>query len=286
MTDNKRKPLEPPKNTQLPFFAYGIFKPGQIAHSKIKNHVKKTENAEIAYGMRHRDGVPILIDRKSKYGKTQGVIITFRDCQEEETYGIISKTLLKDLYEWKTIEIDGTLVNVVFGVNPDYGSDYIEDPHESICFDAKNDPLFNEALDLIEMNLNSKNSTRRIEGFFELQMNYMLLWSAIDRFSSLKYNKSSQKENLKKFADQNAFRKGIKKFKDEYHDSVYSTDDLKIHKFNADNHTETLFYYYTLRCNVVHRGKGIVTDYWMLKTAAKELLELFRDILETSFEET
>lgn len=286
MTDNKRKPLKPPKNTQLPFFAYGIFKPGQIAHSKIKTHVKKTENAEIAYGMRHRDGVPILIDRESKYGKTQGVILTFRDGQEEETYGLISKTLLKNLYEWKTIEIDGRPVNVVFGVNPDYGSDHIEDNYERVCFDAKNDPLFNEALDLIERNLNSRNSTRSIEGFFELQMNYMLLWSAIDRFSSLRYNKESLTENHIKFAGLTDFKQGIKKFKDKYHDPVYSTDDLKIHKFNADDPIETLFYYYTLRCNVVHRGKGIVTDYGMLKTATKELLELFRNILETSFEES
>lgn len=44
MSDHKnkeKKTLNPPDNTELEFFAYGIFKPGQLAYSKIRNHVKE-----------------------------------------------------------------------------------------------------------------------------------------------------------------------------------------------------------------------------------------------------
>lgn len=286
MTDNNDERTLDLPNITLPFFAYGIFKPGQLAYSKIRNHVAKTTKAEINYPMRHRDGVPILINRKKDHFKTKGCIITFREGQEEETYLLICKTLLKKLYEWETIEINGKMVNVLFGVNPDYGSDSIEFPQERINFNGKNDPLFDKAIKLIEKNLSTDKNPHKMESFFELQMNYMLLWSAIDRFSSLKYNKAKQIDNLERFARQKEFKEGIKKFKDTYHRPVYSTNDLEIHEFDADDYKETLHYYYTLRCNVVHNGKSTSADYSMLKKATEELLQIFNDILENTFNET
>lgn len=280
--NNDERTLKLP-DIDLPFFAYGIFKPGQLAYPKIKNHVETAENVEIHYKMKTRDGVPILIDDERDYYLTKGCLITFRDGQEEETYKLISKTLLRKLYEWKTIKIDGKDVNVVFGVDPDYGSNNIEDPDERVNYDGKNDPIFSKAIELIENNLNTKKNHHIEESFYELQMNYMLLWSAIDRFSGLKYNQEYKTENNKRFAKQKAFKEGIKKFKDKPHRPVYSTEDLKIHNFNADKPYQTLKYYYTFRCNVVHRGKSTVGDYSMLETATKELLEIFKDILENTF---
>ena len=282
--DNEKRTLDLP-DTRLRFFAYGIFKPGQLAYSKIRNHVDEIEDAEINYPMEHRDGVPIIIDNEKDFYQTKGFIMTFRKGQERDTYKIICKTLLRKLYEWKPIKINGEKINVLFGVDPKNGSDPIEDKNERISFNGRKDPLFSDALKLIENNLNSEKNMHRIESFFELQMNYMLLWSAIDRFSSLKYNKQKQKWNNEKFAKQKAFKEGIKKYKNEYHRPVYSTDDLKIHKFDADDPLETLYYYYTLRCNVVHRGKGTSSDYLMLKQATEELLEIFKSIINNTFDD-
>ncbi len=52
--DNKfdKKP-----DSNLPFFAYGIFKPGQIAYSKIKDLVLQKKEISINRPMKHRDGV-------------------------------------------------------------------------------------------------------------------------------------------------------------------------------------------------------------------------------------
>lgn len=208
--------------------------------------------------MKLRDGVPILENREIDYHLTKGCIITFKENQEKTAYEIICSTGLRKLYFWKTITANGKKANILFGANPDEGSNMIEDAHERVCFDGKNDPLFREALELIERNLESDHGWK-MESFFELQMNYRLLWSAIDRYSSLKYNKS-QSDNLKKFANQKAFRKGIEKYACRRHRPVYSTDDLKIHRFDADDPIGTIFYYYTFRCNVVHRGKAMTDD--------------------------
>ena len=130
----------------------------------------------------------------------------------------------------------------------------------------------------------NSNKLLDIENFYELQMNYMLLWSAIDRYSNLKYNKRKDSWNHERLAKEKAFKKGIMKFKDENHRPVYSTKDLIMHEFNEDEPEDTLEYYYTLRCNVVHRGKAMTGDYDMLKQATEELLEIFKDILKNAFD--
>ena len=286
-SDNNHETLDFPEDIGLPFFAYGIFKPGQLAYSKIRNHVdeENLRHIEIGYGMRHRDGVPILMHGECGHCHTKGVVITFRRNQERKAYDIIRKTLLNALYQWKTIEINGKDVNILFGVDPDNGSDPIESHRERVDFDGKNDPLFNEAMELIERNLNSDNACN-MESFFELQMNYMLLWTAIDRYSSLKFNRPYKNQNYERFANQKAFRDGIKRYGGGYHRPVYSTDDLRMHEFNVDDHIESIYYYYTLRCNVVHRGKSMFNDYDLLETATRELLEIFKDVLRVTFYET
>lgn len=244
---HEKRTLDFPNDTTLPFFAYGIFKPGQLAYSKIRDHVKETVTTEINYSMKTRDGVPILIDKEWDNYLTIGSIITFKEGKEKTAYDIICKTMLNSLFKWKTIEINGKDINVLFGVNPENGSYYIEDKEERINYNGKKDPLFSEAIRLIEKNLKSNEFSWVEENFFELQMNYMLLWSAIDRYTSIKYNKRNQSWNNEKFAKEKVFKEGINKFKDKYHQPVYSTDDLKMHEFNVENPYETLKYYYTLR---------------------------------------
>ena len=116
-------------------------------------------------------------------------------------------------------------------------------------------------------------------------MNYMLLWSEIERFYSLNLIIKKQKGNNERFAKKKAFKEGIKKYEKTYHTPVYSTDDLKIHEFNANDPVETLYYYYTLRCNVVHRGKATTNDYSMLKQATEELLEIFNRVIDDTFDD-
>lgn len=285
MTTKKEK-LDIPK-TSLPLFAYGIFKPGQLAYSKIKEHVNENnlKNIKIDYEMKYRDGVPILTNKSKEY-HTKGVLITFKESHEKKAYEIISETFLKELYRWETIKIENQKVNVLFGVKPNKGSDNIN-YRDKFNFNGEKDPLFSEAIELIEENLNLNKKMESIESFFELQMNYMLLWSAIDRYSTLKYNNEYKGENNKDFANEEAFIEGIKKFKDNTHEPVYSSEDLNQRKFFEDDHEKTINYYYTFRCNVVHRGKGEPEkDYKKLRQATEELLEIFKDVLKNTFNET
>lgn len=105
MQDKENKNiLNMPRDTDLDFFAYGILKPGQIAYSKIKDYVDEKTKTMIDYPMKHRDGVPILINKKQSRKQTNGYILHFND--NEKAYKIISESLSRRLYKWNTIEID------------------------------------------------------------------------------------------------------------------------------------------------------------------------------------
>lgn len=271
--------LKQPQDTTLCFFTYGILKPGQIAYSKIRDEICEKVESEIDYSMLHRDGVPILTNRQ---GKTQGYIYYFKD--NEMAYNIICESFSNKLYKWRTVEIDGEEVNVLFGVKPNKGSEYIESDRDRVSFDGRRDPLFKEGLELIRENLEAEPYSWE-KGFFKLQMNYMLLWSAIDRFSRLRYNKEKEHENRMEMANEKIFRDGLKKYADKGHRSVFNTEQLFPNKFDIDNPRHCINYYYTLRCNIVHRGKSSMRDIDMLEQATRELLDIFEYMLEDIFRE-
>ena len=282
---NEDKNLDPPDDTTLPFFAYGIFKPGQLAYSKIKNHVyEHIDDIEINYEMMIRDGVPILIDRKSDYHQTRGSLITFKEGREEKAYGYISETILRKLYEWQTIEIDGKPVNILFGVDPRNGSNYIEDPHERVSFNGKNDPFFHEAVDMIERNLNSIEFSWDIENFFELQMNYMLLWSAIERYCKLKYDVSNAEgDYLKELSNDEVFINAFESVNPNGRGPIYAAKNASPFYYNKSRPNYIINYYYTIRCNVAHRGKEPENSTDKLISSLKDLLKIFKKMIDDTF---
>ncbi len=281
--NGKKDKFDKKPDSNLPFFAYGIFKPGQIAYSKIRGLDFALKEASVNYPMKQRDGVPILLKKENERYKTKGCLYDFSD--GEKAYKIICQTMSPALYEWGTIDVEGEKANVLFGLKPDSGSDSIEDASDRECFDGRNDPIFKEGIQLIRKNLDEEDFDWE-EGFFKLQMNYMLLWSAIDRYCKLKYNMGSEHENRLELAKENNFIDALRKIDDtRAYRPIFSTDDLIRRSFDVSNPKYCINYYYTLRCNIVHRGKTSIRDLRLLKKATADLLEIFEYILDETFSE-
>jgi hypothetical protein len=51
-----------PPNTSLPFFAYGLFKPGQLCFIRIHDLVNNIRETEVGGTLKERDAIPLLID--------------------------------------------------------------------------------------------------------------------------------------------------------------------------------------------------------------------------------
>lgn len=286
-------------NKNLPFFAYGIFKPGQIAFSKIENCVDEIIYSKINYEMLIRDGVPIIGDEESNNLKTYGYLIYFKDESINNAYDIINQTEPNDLYFWDVIAtVEGTECNVLKGVEPKKGSNEIESGNIQE-FHGQNDPIFREALQLVDDSLKIKLQSLKpsddfktnIKEFFILQMHYMLLWTAIDRFESLRYNNQDKTDGKDKihisqeecfediFEKHYAKSKGCSKNRE-----IYNSKHLAPREINSDVTSDwAMNYYYTVRCNVVHRGKTIHDDQDHLKCSLIELSKIFKDILKYTF---
>ena len=175
-----------------PFFAYGIFKPGQIAFPKIKITLVDSLNKTMIL----MDAMAMVSEQSAYEYPTNGYLIYFKDEYAKKAYEIISETEPDKIYVWKTLPVHGITANVLIGNHPKMNS-----PFNKVItnYSSAKDPFFKDAIKLIE---NEKNS----RDFFKLQMNYLLLWAVIERFSVLKYNEKNSTRNNMRFAGEEKFK--------------------------------------------------------------------------------
>ena len=263
----------------LPFFAYGIFKPGQIAYGQIKRYVEGNPTMEIVdYETQYRDGVPILIGEKSDHLQTRGYLIHFDDPQS--AYERIGMSEPEELYEWRVIDVNGKEAYALVGVETHKGC--FEDRESFISnYHYRSDPFFNEALELVGECIDNYRYIEKIDmkDFFIIQMHYMLLWSIIERFCTFKYGYRFIGANKFRFAREKIFKRKLKEVVNRY-DVAYSSDKLIENELDSNDY-ESIKYYYAIRCNVVHKGKMVKKeDTEKIKLALNELYQIFKAVYD------
>ena len=188
--------LEPPPRLDLPMFAYGPDKPDQPAHELLRDLVFQTEAATLTKaGLRLRDGQPLL-DPAGTVG-VDGVLLTFFAGREKEAYTTICEVAARQHYRWDMTEmrVDGRpgRVNLLRGRHPDRGS---SDEWFS-SWSASDDPLLRFGLTHVRRDALGHAATPfptvtsdhagTWDRFYALQSAYLLLWSAVERFTARAY---------------------------------------------------------------------------------------------------
>ena len=116
---------------------------------------------------------------------------------------------------------------------------------------------------------------------FNLHMAYLLLWTVIDRFLTLRYAPAmgggKERYNiLEQFAKENEpFRDGIDKCIKSDGRVIWRSKDRCRRELDKTDPVKTIKFYWEVRSNVAHRGKSIYHDYEILRTSAEELLNIF-----------
>jgi hypothetical protein len=168
--------MEPPGSIDFPFFASGLFRPGQLSFFQLRELVSKISYpAEVGGSLLLRDGLPI-IDPQGR-GHVRGALLTFVPERAAEAYDRISAMEPDKYYLWHVSQVEGTSANLLVGRYPKKGSVPCEDAE----WDGWNDPLFTEALDVVEETLNLQVFAWDLKPLFRLQMAYLLLSSSIER---------------------------------------------------------------------------------------------------------
>ena len=308
-TAYERNIIKPPRNKSLPFFAYGFYKPHQLAYPVIEDFVDGTpKKSKIMAKLKQINGIPVLIEEDYE-NYVEGYLINFKDGKKYAAYKKVGFSRNNGIYKWEEMDVDGQRANVLVSSKPElfegdgkwYNNYDFNSPkyNEELginleCYDWRKDPLFNKTIDYIDFAIKHQKSPQTNEGkcikFFETQMFYMLLWVSIDRFLSFRYGET-KKNNVIFLSEEETFKNALKKHIEEdervFYDrkNVYSTRDLRDFELNPNKPTCSAMFYYTIRNNVVHNGKTLEIEGDMLLKALEQLLKIFKDVIKETKKE-
>ena len=283
--DYRLRPVEIPCDYEFyerPFFAYGLFKKGQLAHSKIADCIENSVPDDIPYELHIRDGYP-LIKKIESEKITNGEKIIFNEkiiC----AYQIISNTHPGNIYKWDTVVIDGETFNILVTEdlhgtfrNVDENQDYLD------SYDGHNDPFFFRVPEFICNELKNLDLEDR-NAIFKIQMYYMLLWSAIERHNKLKYYVSNiENDYLRALADDEVYKEAFRIVDPKYRDPIRSAKNASTYYFDKNNQNFIINFYYTIRSNVVHRGKEPENNFDTLVESLEDLLKIYYIMIKKTF---
>jgi len=282
--------MELPQNTSLPFFAYGLFKPDELAHARIELLLARPPVRSFARGsLWIRDGLPLL--KIEPNNRVAGYLLHFHAEKSQEAYQTIADVEPDKQYRWEQTELDDLpgSVNVLVGRSPEKGSIHYEEPEWS----GRYDPVFVNALPLVR-DIAQAYADHRFqsappdvfdwERMFRLQMAYLLLWSSIERYCSLRYGASlDPMKKVKLLGEEPVFGTSLREVVSRK-DRVYDSRDPSDHTIlDPQKPGPSALYYYQVRSNLSHRGKGAWKDGEIVRQSLNELLEIFGLMLQQDF---
>jgi hypothetical protein len=269
-----------PSNTSLPFFAYGLYKPGQLCFFRIHELVNNVRDTKVEGILKERDAIPLLIP--SKDSQIKGMLIYFHQGKEIEAYNRIIEIEPEGVYRWGQVNTEANVTaNVFYGKRIDRGCSDLEHFTE---WDGRSDPFFSTALDEIELILKQNyDFSWDCKPLLRLQMAYSLLWTALERYAGLRYHLGKKvNDKVYQIAEERIFIDSLKKYVRSSR-CVYNSVDLTKITLNSEDPENSIRYYYQVRSNAIHRGKAVTRDFDILKSSLEELLAIFRELLSDAW---
>ena len=274
--------MEFPDDDRLPFFAYGIFCKGEFGILRIREFLAGPPEPAWGNGLIYvRDGLPLL--KLKQDCECRGEVLRFRPGTAARAYSKIIELELDTQYQWGIADVrnaarENLRCNALMGLKPEQGSVLADDDWSS-----KSDPLFKEALDIVRRILEQYggDASPSHETLLQIHMAYLLLWTSIERYASLRYSLGPDViKKLQLVATEAAFgrtlntevRQPRKVFRADRPEDSQTLDTNKPKK--------SILYYYQVRCNASHRGKGAPTrDFEILSASLRELFAIFEAVL-------
>ncbi|MFC8845816.1 MULTISPECIES: gamma-glutamylcyclotransferase [unclassified Micromonospora] len=278
--------LNPPQDRSLPLFVYGSLKPGELAFGLIEPLVSRHVEATVAGVIRLRDGLPLL--GSSPAGRVHGNVLCFPADNLDEVWQVVADFEPGSQYRWDTTEAmtkDGQSVpvNVLSGKKP---QSFSGDPVSE--WSARHDPVLNEgltevrrlALEAAPQGVPPQSDNPAFwHQFFRLQASYLLLWSVVERYTALRYGPALDPGNrVRRLGNDPAFQAALKDLgakPDRVVDSRNPADSIALRPDGRGGAR----YYYLVRSNLSHRGKGAFRDARLVLKALVELHDAMLDML-------
>ena len=285
-----------------PFFAYGFLKPDEIGYGVIKKYVKYYEDYNVLnHELYLKDGLPFAL---SGNGSINGFLLTFAPENAELAYRNIAIMTYGGLYNLERVFESEQYVANMLVLNRNVSKQDEELISLVKCnrgeWQSNEDSFFSETMHYLKNYyfepLFYDSRTEDVPPYYKsyadmsltLQMAYMELWALIDRYCTMScwVNNTHLTEKARMFAENNErFIKALKVFDDSFpsksNEKVYKSCSGKSVKFSVD---KIIDYYYTIRCNSVHRGKGTTKrEIDLIKYAFMELFVIMWAVIKDDY---
>lgn len=270
-------------NYSLPFFAYGALKPNEIAWSQISENCIQSESI-YAEGLKLFVIGGIAVARPEAGAKVDGWLLSFSN--SVSTYRRISKLEgVPNFYTWDIIATSKGKANVLVAASSEGKRSEVDD------WSTASDPFLGGSIPYLYNSLSSlsKLSSGQEVGpdvndkFLQLQSNYVLLWTTFERIlrftrPGLSGTEGSIRRESAKSQTNKSWTKTFDVIPQGTKLSCASSKEPygKPIRF-SDNYFE---YFYALRNNIVHRGKGALQDFNQLHTSTIILYNLISSFLQ------
>ncbi|WP_433493646.1 hypothetical protein ACQP26_19785 [Micromonospora sp. CA-248089] len=289
--DGARRKLGPPRDRNRPLFVYGSLKPGELAFGLIEPLVGQHVLATVTGVIKMRDGLPLLDHLAA--GRVHGSLLFFPADKADEAWQTVADFEPVAQYAWSTSEAlteDGQSItaNVLAGAKLQRGVS--GDPVQE--WSASHDPVLGEGLaEVRRLVLEAAphgvqpqpDSPGFWRQFFRLQASYLLLWSAVERYTALRYGPALDPwDRVCRLDNDLAFQDALRTVNAESGSVVDSRDPTTKVTLRPD-FTGGARYYYQVRSNLSHRGKGAFRDARLVLKACVELHDAMLVLLARHF---
>ena len=223
-----------------------------------------------------RDGLPLL-KLSEKEGPVDGYLLQFTD---NEAYDNIARFEKGKHYGWGTCApLDGeSPANVLVGQEPATASIH----YEWSEWHSDKDPVFTEGMQVVRAMseryadvpfASAPPDSFDWSRFFQLQMAYLLLWTVLERYSALKYGPQLMPyERRNELSQSGPYQRAFIETSYREHTLFDSRDPAKSWRLDPTDASSSLEYYWAVRCNLSHRGKGAFKDGETVRRSLRELL--------------
>jgi len=123
-----------------------------------------------------------------------------------------------------------------------------------------------------------------LKSLFQLQMAYLLLWSSIERYVSLRYHLGNNVTGkIANLAEEDEFSQSLKDVVTESRYVFRADRPTEKETLDSSDPKKSLNYYYQVRSNLTHRGKSAHNDFKIIKSSLEELFKIFVRVKDKAF---
>lgn len=277
--------LVAPVDATKPLFVYGLLQPGELAHSVVEGYLARRCCATARGALWLRDGLPLF--DLGGHEEVQGHLLWFDGTQDG--WNAVRSFEPASQYKWSLVAVameggEHGVANVLCGKKLHTGT-----AGECVAeWSARLDPVFVEGIDEVRcLVLDTAPEGVDVQPdrpelwrqFFRLQATYLLLWSIVERYTALRFGPALDPgERVGLLGEDASFLAAVVGSGAQPDVVVDSRNPDKKLPLRPDG-SGAAKYFYQVRSNLSHRGKGAFQDSRLVLKALVELHDTMRLLL-------